>query len=380
MPTWNGGDCLDGQVENQPLGRVVLTPVLRKRSDDAATMTRPKSQPRRRPLGAAAGAVGWILAAWSLATEAPAQPLCAGDCDADGATSVAEVVVGVRVALGLTALDLCPTIDWNCDAQASIGELIASVRGALTGCRPGSILVVGDSITYGVDGAPVDGALSIDPQGGFAGRLGVRLNGRARVVGRGIPGAGPRVWLNRDFSEPTFFSRFLTERWPEIDPPRRGTASLLETVVAAERADVVLILLGVNELLEVAGVPASPADEIVDRLADLAKEADRLGAHALVCTVLANARDDPAEIARLNAGIRDTFGAAAILLGEEFAAVGGEDLLGDTIHPSMAGHEALAVLLEQELEDRGIVPIDRAAAGCRERDGRGGSSLRTGSR
>jgi len=51
-----------------------------------------------------------------------------GDCTADGHVSVADLVRGVRIAIGESALSECPSFDRNGDGHVSIDELIAAVN------------------------------------------------------------------------------------------------------------------------------------------------------------------------------------------------------------------------------------------------------------
>ena len=68
-----------------------------------------------------------------LALPAPALA-CPGDCNGDGAVSIAELVRGVGIALGSTGLGSCPAFDSGADGTVSIDELIAAVNAALGGC------------------------------------------------------------------------------------------------------------------------------------------------------------------------------------------------------------------------------------------------------
>lgn len=61
---------------------------------------------------------------------------CVGDCDADGAVTISEVVRLVGVALGLAGVDECPAGDADGDGQVTIAELVAVVGNALAGCGP----------------------------------------------------------------------------------------------------------------------------------------------------------------------------------------------------------------------------------------------------
>lgn len=66
------------------------------------------------------------------ATATPGQ--CAGDCDADGAVSIDDLVTAVRVALGAADASSCRAASIDGDAMVSIAELIRAVRAALAGC------------------------------------------------------------------------------------------------------------------------------------------------------------------------------------------------------------------------------------------------------
>jgi len=57
---------------------------------------------------------------------------CAGDCDGDGAVTVAELIGGVASALG--GGTPCDAIDRNGDGRITVAELVAAVASALDGC------------------------------------------------------------------------------------------------------------------------------------------------------------------------------------------------------------------------------------------------------
>jgi len=59
---------------------------------------------------------------------------CPGDCDDDGEVTVAELVRGVRIALGLAALQDCVSLDQDLSGTASVAELVLAVASALIGC------------------------------------------------------------------------------------------------------------------------------------------------------------------------------------------------------------------------------------------------------
>jgi hypothetical protein len=90
-------------------------------------------------------------------TGSPTPPArrCVGDCDADGSVALAEVVFGVRIALGLAPLLECPGLDANDDERTDIVELVEAVDSSFdcapacplpnpagckqTGCPPGFV-------------------------------------------------------------------------------------------------------------------------------------------------------------------------------------------------------------------------------------------------
>lgn len=73
-------------------------------------------------------------AASPTASVEPTSPPCTGNCDGGPEVTVAELIRGVRIALGEAPLDLCPPFDANGDGRVAINELIAAVNNALYGC------------------------------------------------------------------------------------------------------------------------------------------------------------------------------------------------------------------------------------------------------
>jgi hypothetical protein len=59
---------------------------------------------------------------------------CVGDCDQDGSVTVDELILGVNIALGITAIDVCPSFDANSDGAVTVDDLIAAVNRAMTDC------------------------------------------------------------------------------------------------------------------------------------------------------------------------------------------------------------------------------------------------------
>lgn len=69
------------------------------------------------------------------ATAQPSTTACIGDCDGDGRVTVAELVRGVRIAIGAAANAECPAIDSSEDGSVTVVELIQAVNRLLNGCQ-----------------------------------------------------------------------------------------------------------------------------------------------------------------------------------------------------------------------------------------------------
>ncbi len=69
-----------------------------------------------------------------VARRAEAIAACSGDCNADFAVTIDELVGGVTLALSDTPPADCPAIDLDGDARVVIAELISAVAAALNGC------------------------------------------------------------------------------------------------------------------------------------------------------------------------------------------------------------------------------------------------------
>ncbi|MDX2169149.1 MAG: hypothetical protein SF182_18920 [Deltaproteobacteria bacterium] len=65
---------------------------------------------------------------------APPPPPCAGDCNSDRMVAINELLIGVNINIGASALDACPGFDTDEDGQVLVSELIQAVNAALNGC------------------------------------------------------------------------------------------------------------------------------------------------------------------------------------------------------------------------------------------------------
>jgi hypothetical protein len=59
---------------------------------------------------------------------------CYGDCNDDGFVTVNELVLGVNVALRISPLAECPSLDRTDEGEVSIDEVVLAVSLALGGC------------------------------------------------------------------------------------------------------------------------------------------------------------------------------------------------------------------------------------------------------
>jgi DNA-binding beta-propeller fold protein YncE len=59
---------------------------------------------------------------------------CIGDCGSTGGVSIPELIQGVRIALGLAAIEDCTSMDRDADDRVTIDEITVAVGNALEGC------------------------------------------------------------------------------------------------------------------------------------------------------------------------------------------------------------------------------------------------------
>jgi alpha-L-fucosidase len=72
--------------------------------------------------------------AFAIEPELPAE--CAGDCDLDGRVSIDELVSGVGIGLGTLAVGECPELDTDANGAVSVAELVVAIGRAGGGCAP----------------------------------------------------------------------------------------------------------------------------------------------------------------------------------------------------------------------------------------------------
>lgn len=78
-----------------------------------------------------------IVVFMSLTGVVPARgQSCSGDCNADGAVTIDELITAVGIALDARAADSCTASDIDSNGRVSIDELVRAVSSALNGCVP----------------------------------------------------------------------------------------------------------------------------------------------------------------------------------------------------------------------------------------------------
>jgi hypothetical protein len=72
-----------------------------------------------------------------VATPTARPPLmpCVGDCALDGGVSIADIISGIRISVGLSPAAACNDADDTLDGIVAINELLLAVRSAIEGCR-----------------------------------------------------------------------------------------------------------------------------------------------------------------------------------------------------------------------------------------------------
>lgn len=147
----------------------------------------------------------------------------------------------------------------------------------------------------------------------------------------------------------------LVQKAPWFDPVLvpQGKSVAIATL-APVHPDVVVLLIGVNDLYVHRQEGAAALDAALDGVTRLARQAATVAPVVLVATPLPNHRDGAGRLAEFTAGIRKRF-PDALPLGERFAALKWDALLGDEVHPSRAGYERIAILLEKMLVERGLI-------------------------
>lgn len=301
---------------------------------------------------------GWLLA---LALAGPCTAAAAERTGAGVSPRVSVEAVGVAAA----------------PAESRAPAAASSVAPA---ARRLVVDAIGDSITagYARSGDSQGRGAEMDPDGGYPGRLRSLLEGDLDVRQRGAGGSTLETWTGVPRGDPAALEALLRSLWPDLPtrvraPRPRQTA--LAWTLEADRPDVVILLLGVNDLwIETLHGGPPDARGAAARAARAAATARATGARVLVATLPANLRDSSGAIEEFNRRLCE-LEPDCIRLDVEFAKAGGSALLGDEIHPSPAGHQAIAETMADALVRAGIARRREPPPGTRPAAGPPGAPL-----
>lgn len=242
--------------------------------------------------------------------------------------------------------------------RRSASRLITVVAGVLLARRAASavtIVAIGDSITWGVTRSS-NGATPgrHDSRGGYPARLASLLGPGVRVLNRGFSGSTSREWLRSFDDRGADLRRFAETMWPDFHPTRdpRASENLLTYVLAQDRPDIVLVLLGVNDLRP--GEPEAAPMSVAERIASIGRGARAAGATVLVGTVVATRRDPAAAVAATSEQLC-RLEPACVRVDQALARKGGLSLLGDDVHLDERGQAVIAHTFARALRARGYV-------------------------
>ncbi len=119
-------------VASTPTAPLTATPIASATAADTATPA-PTASASSTATALDTGTATATASATATSTTPPTST-CAGDCNGDGSVTINELIAGVNIALGNTAVTSCPSFDRNSDGSVTINELIAGVNAALAGC------------------------------------------------------------------------------------------------------------------------------------------------------------------------------------------------------------------------------------------------------
>ncbi|HSP53956.1 MAG TPA: penicillin acylase family protein [Dehalococcoidia bacterium] len=84
-----------------------------------------------------------VILILGLAARVPASFPCPGDCRDDGHVSIDELITGVNIALGSSAVDACAPLDLDGNGAVAINEIITAVNRALGTCFDATVALSG---------------------------------------------------------------------------------------------------------------------------------------------------------------------------------------------------------------------------------------------
>lgn len=77
---------------------------------------------------------GTVVGVFAASMAQAGASACPGDCDGDQQILITELIRGLRIALGISPLQDCPTFDLNGDGIVDVSEVLTAVSAAVRGC------------------------------------------------------------------------------------------------------------------------------------------------------------------------------------------------------------------------------------------------------
>ncbi len=102
---------------------------------------------------------------------------CPGDCNADGAVTINELIVGVNITLETEPIASCPTFDVSGDSVVTVNEIILGVNAALTDCS----WPVGEVVARDDNGVAVHLGEMVTTEGVLTVSAGIFANNKLKV-------------------------------------------------------------------------------------------------------------------------------------------------------------------------------------------------------
>lgn len=161
------------------------------------------------------------------AARAEAAPLvCVGDCNDNRVVSIDELVRGVSIALGDTALDQCSVLDCNASGQATIDCLVRAINAGLGGCPSNVPSPTLEGPVSGGSGSPFVAATTFDlAEVGYT-QVEYFVAGTAAAYVNVEPLANDGRWSVEPDETAAYRTRILVHR--PIDPARFNGTVLVE--------------------------------------------------------------------------------------------------------------------------------------------------------
>jgi hypothetical protein len=107
---------------------------------------------------------------------------CIGDCDANGAVTVDELIIMVNIALDAQDIDHCTLGDANGDGRITVDEIVAGVQASLAGCTSaGEPTSMADAAARDADGVALHLGQTVTTEGVVTVAAGLLANKKLKI-------------------------------------------------------------------------------------------------------------------------------------------------------------------------------------------------------